>query len=105
MNPRNPFYVLDLAPEATPGDVERQGRKLLGLLELGAERGKTYTCPLGTYPRDATMVREALSVLRDPQRRRKEALIAKLFVPPSGEAKEPLDAPLKDAFLIRFRGL
>ena len=31
----NPFYVLGLRPECGRLDVEREGQKLLGMLELG----------------------------------------------------------------------
>jgi hypothetical protein len=110
MNPRNAYYVLELLPEATPGEVERQGRKLLGLIELGTARGTVYACPLGTFTRDATMVREALAMLRDPKRRAKERCLAAL-VDPAWQAAddtgldEDLDAAVPDALGIAYRGL
>lgn len=103
MNPKNAYYVLELAHDASPGEIERQGRKLLGLLELGAAKAATYTCPLGTFRRDGTMVREAMAALRDPKRRVREALLVRVL------AREPadkpfvdvdVDAPLPDAFRI-----
>ena len=75
MNPRNPFYVLEVAAAASPGEIERQGRKLLALLDVGAAKARSYRCPLGTFARDATMVREAMAALRDPPRR------ARFFAP------------------------
>jgi len=109
MNPKSPFYVLELRPEASPGEIERQGRKLLGLFEVGAKKAGTYSCPLGTFTRDETMVREAMAALRDPRRRAKEAcLVTLLSAEAAGEgdaALEP-DAPLEDAFLAGgYRGL
>lgn len=110
MNPKSPFYILELPPDASPGDIERQGRKLLGLFEVGAKKAGSYTCPLGTFERDATMVREAMAALRDPRRRAKEACLASLLTPDgTGEddagVVEP-DAPLEDAFLAGgYRGL
>jgi hypothetical protein len=110
MNPRNAYYVLELQPDATPGEIERQGRKLLGLIELGTTRGTVYACPLGSFTRDATMVRESLAKLRDPKRRAKEACLAAL-VDPSWQAAsetafdEDLDAAVPDALGIAYRGL
>jgi hypothetical protein len=110
MNPRNAYYVLELLPDATPGEIERQGRKLLGLIELGTARGTVYACPLGTFPRDATMVREAMARLRDPKRRAKERCLAALVDPAwqaAGDAglEEDLDAAVPDALRIAYRGL
>jgi len=105
MSPKNAFWVLGVSPDATPGEIEREGRKVLGLLEIGAESAKTYTCPFGELPRDATMVREAMAALRDPKRRAKERCLAKLGSGPRSEV-EDMDAPLADAFLIGgYRGL
>ena len=110
MNPRNPFYVLELPSTATPGDIERQGKKLLGLFEVGAERARTYSCVLGTFPRDPTMIREATAALRDPKRRGRDACLVRLLEqdadasPP--ETKIDADAPFADAFLVAgLRGL
>jgi hypothetical protein len=66
---KNPFYVLGLPPTATRAEVERQGQKLLGLLELGARQARSYATPLGDFPRDADLVRQAMAELRDPDRR------------------------------------
>lgn len=111
MNPKSPFYVLELGPDASPGEIERQGRKLLGLFEVGAKKAATYSCPLGTFSRDATMVREAMATLRDPRRRAKEACIVSLLAADAegdeeaGAQLEP-DGPLEDAFLAGgYRGL
>lgn len=102
MDPRSPYYVLELSPEASTAEMERQGQKLLGLLELDAARAKTYACPLGTFPRDATMVREALAALRDPERRANEACLVRFLVrePTAPERPREQDAPLEDAFRL-----
>ncbi|MCK6545854.1 hypothetical protein L6R52_08295 [Myxococcota bacterium] len=65
----NPFYVLGLRPSATRAELEREGQKLLGMLELGLDGAKEYVTPLGTFPRTAELVRTALAELRDPERR------------------------------------
>ena len=66
---RNPFYVLGLRPSATRLEVEREGQKLLGMLELGLRAAATYPTPLGAFPRTASDVRQAMAELRDPERR------------------------------------
>jgi hypothetical protein len=110
MNPRNPYYVLELPLDAGPGDVEREGRKLLGLIELGTARGTVYACPLGTFTRDATMVRDAMAALRDPKRMAKERCLAALMYGTAAEtddewADEDVDAPVPDALRIVYPGL
>jgi hypothetical protein len=106
VNAKNSFYVLELAPDASPADIERQGRKLLGMLELGIERSTTYTCPVGVFGRDATMVREAMARLRDPKSRLRESTLARALAGESRSGDDDPDAPLRDGFLIGgFRGL
>jgi hypothetical protein len=100
VNPRSPYYILELAPDATVADIERQGKKLLGLLEVGAAKAKTYTCPLGTFPRDETAIREATALRRDPVRRAREACLARFLVIDEGAAPLDQDAPLPDAFVL-----
>ncbi len=71
----NPFFVLGLAPDAPPREVEREAQKLLGMLELGLADATTYATPLGPRTRTAESVRAAAAVLRDPRRR----LVAELW--------------------------
>jgi hypothetical protein len=71
----NPFFVLGLAPDVSPREVEREAQKLLGMLELGLADAATYATPLGPRTRTAERVREAAAVLRDPRRR----LVAELW--------------------------
>ncbi len=114
MTPRNAYYVLGLAADATPGDIEREGRKLLGLLELGVGKAATYTCALGTFRRDATLVRESMALLRDPARRARESALAAILGtdrPASSVAEHARRsagpaAPLAEALrLAGYRGL
>jgi hypothetical protein len=66
---KNPFYLLGIAPSASAVEVEREGRKLLGMLELGLASARRYLSPLGERERTPEMVREAMAELRDPQKR------------------------------------
>lgn len=89
----NPFYLLGLPPSASRAEIERQGQKILSLLELGAKQGATYATPLGRFPRDADQVRQAMAELRDPSRRLLHevwaALPAETPVPPGEEETPP----------------
>jgi hypothetical protein len=76
----NPFHVLGLPPEATRGELERQGQKLLGQLELGVASAKSYQTPLGIEERTPERVREALATLRDGAARLRAELWAKALV-------------------------
>jgi hypothetical protein len=108
MTPRNPFYVLGLGADASPGDIEREGRKILGLFEVGAERAREYECALGRFDRDETMVRVAMAALRDPKRRAIEATLVRLMGDDAAldDPSEDLDLPLEGAFLVGgYRGL
>jgi len=99
VNRDNPFYILEAPAEATPGEIERQGRKIIALLEVGAEKAAHYSCPLGTFPRDATMVRDAIAALRDPKRRMTEAaLVQVLGASAPGAAPSDIDGPFEGAF-------
>ena len=101
MTRTNLFFVLGVPPRATPGEIERGGRKLLALLEVGGEVVQTYTTPYGDFPRDATMVREALAKLRDPRVRAKEALLAEVALreaPINPEHEVLFDDPCPTAF-------
>jgi len=101
MNPKNPFFVLEIASNSTPGEVERAGRKLLGLVEVGSEKVAHYTCSFGTFDRDATMIREAMSELRDPHKRARHALLASLLATdPDPDHSPAIDSPLADAFAL-----
>lgn len=65
----NPFYVLGLRPTCARAEVEREGQKLLGMLELGLAGSDRYRSPLGEHRRGPEHVREAMAELRDPDRR------------------------------------
>jgi len=100
MNPENPYFILEIDAAATPGEIERAGRKLLALLEVGSENVAQYTCSFGTFHRDATMIREAMSELRDPKKRARQALLASLLGASAASSEVDIDAPLADAFAL-----
>jgi hypothetical protein len=74
----NPFHVLALRPTATRAEIEREGQKLLGMLELGLQRAARYATPVGSVERTADKVRRAMAELRDPDRRLEHELWARL---------------------------
>lgn len=85
----NPFYVLGLAPSATRAEVEREGQKLLGMLELKLQSAARYATPVGSGERSADKVRRAMAELRDPERRLEHELWARLDPgSPAAEAHE-----------------
>ncbi|MBL9101431.1 MAG: hypothetical protein JNL82_10770 [Myxococcales bacterium] len=103
----NPFYVLGLRPTCSRLDVEREGQKLLGMLELGLKAAKTYMTPLGPQARTADKVRGAMAELRSPDRRLVHEFWAAL--PPAPEPPKPPPAvpqapgdmpPLTEAFAL-----
>jgi hypothetical protein len=96
---KNPFLVLGLARDASATEIEREGRKLLALLEAGAKKAASYATPWGPMPRTQDAVREAMAALREPRRR----ILHEAFVC-SGAApltpSEPAPEPIADAFEI-----
>lgn len=98
MSPRvteNPFYVLEVRPEASAMEVERAGQKLLAMLGVGLAGATDYSTPLGDFQRDDALVRWALDQLRDPVKRARHAGWAQLPpraaipVPPETDAAWP----------------
>jgi hypothetical protein len=87
----NPFYVLEVATDATPTDVERAGQRLLALLTVGSANAQTYATPLGPATRDTEQVRQALAALRDPEQRVVHELWANV-VPAGAQASRHSDA-------------
>ena len=65
----NPFLVLGITPAFSRREMEREGQKLLGMLELGMAEARSYPTVFGPRPRTPEMVREAMAELRDPGRR------------------------------------
>ncbi|PRP90019.1 hypothetical protein ENSA5_68790 [Enhygromyxa salina] len=95
----NPFYVLGLRPDCTRAEVERQGQKLIGMLELELSAALRYRSPLGEHPRSPQLVRAAMAELRDPNRRLLHELWASLD-PDAGPDASPdsgPDAPTDEA--------
>ena len=74
----NPFYVLGLRPDATRQAIERQGTKLLGMLELKLKSAAAYPTPVGRAERTPEKVRSAMAELRDPARRLDHEIWARL---------------------------
>ncbi len=66
---RNPFYVLGLRPDCARAEIEREGQKLIGMLELELSSATSYHSPIGIHRRTPELVREAMAELRDPNRR------------------------------------
>ena len=90
----NAFHVLELDASCGRIDVERQGQKLLAMLELGLSAAATYPTPVGPSKRDADKVRLAMAKLRDPDRRLEEELWARL--PAAAPAAEHVFDPDAD---------
>lgn len=74
----NPFYVLGLRPDATRAAIEREGQKLLGMLELSLQSAARYATPVGPAVRTVDKVRRAMAELRDPERRLEHEMWARL---------------------------
>jgi hypothetical protein len=85
----NPFFVLGVAPDASRLEIEREGQKLLGMIELGFADALTYATPLGPRGRDGEAVRAALAALRDPARRLVAELWARHAPPHAAAAPAP----------------
>ena len=94
----NPFEVLELGTAATAREITRQKDTLLGMLELGIERGKRYASLLGERERTAELVRDAARALEDPRSR----LRWELWIPPSAETTEPATSPLRTALVLHY---
>ena len=65
----NPFFVLDVPPDASRLEVERAGQKWLSMLALGLSEAQSYETPLGRRSRTVDEVRAAMAELRDPEKR------------------------------------
>lgn len=65
----NPFFVLGAEPDRPRVELEREGQKLLGMLELGLRSAATYATPTGPEARTPEAVRAALAELRAPEKR------------------------------------
>lgn len=93
----NPFYVLGLRPDATRQAIERQGTKLLGMLELKLKSAAAYPTPVGRAERTPEKVRAAMAELRDPARRLDHEIWARLdpeSLPAAEASATPCDEDL-----------
>jgi hypothetical protein len=86
----NPFLVLGLPTTASRLEIEREGQKLLGMLELGFAVAATYDTPLGPRTRTPELVRAAVATLRDPAKRLAAEVWARAPIAP---AREPTETP------------
>ena len=98
----NPFYVLGLRPTASRIDVEREGQKLLGMLELKIKAAGNYMTPLGPRARTADKVRQAMAELRSPDKRLLHEFWAAL--PPAPEPPKPPPAPRSEHEVVALPG-
>ena len=73
----NPFLVLGVKPDCSRIEAEREGMKILGMLELGLAEGLTYRTPSGPRKRDADLVRRAMAEMADPEKRLVHELLAR----------------------------
>lgn len=90
---QNPFHVLGLKPACSRQEMEREGQKLLGMLELGIAAASRYETPLGPAERTPEKVRQAMAVLRDPARRLEHEFWAGLDAGPVGSSDQAGAAP------------
>jgi hypothetical protein len=88
----NPFYVLEVRPDASAMEVERAGQRLLAMLGVGLEAARAYRTPAGDRPRDAELVRRALDELRNPDKRWMHEIWARLPAEPVPPAADPPEA-------------
>lgn len=92
----NAYYVLGLRPGVTRQQIEREGTKLLGMLELGMAAAQRYSTPIGVCERTPEQVRLAMAELRDPNKRVLHEVFALL---------EPVPVATKDAMEPRSAAL
>lgn len=97
----NPFAVLGLTLECSRKEFEREGQKLLGMLELSLDGAATYQTPAGPEERTAELVRWAMAELRDPDRR----LFHELFFLQPDQKEAPLNLEAPEAWKEAFRSL
>jgi len=93
----NPFFLLEVSPQASRAEVERAGQRLIGLLAVGSASAARYPTPLGEATRDADAVRQALATLRDPNERAIAELWAKVAPSRDGSWNEPAAQPWEAA--------
>jgi hypothetical protein len=74
----SPFFLLGLTPACSRIEVEREGQKLMAMLEVGMEEARRYPTPVGERERTVEQVRQAMADLRDPARRLGQELWAML---------------------------
>ncbi|HLT35256.1 MAG TPA: hypothetical protein VK034_03200 [Enhygromyxa sp.] len=101
----NPFYVLGLRPDCARAEVEREGQKLIGMLELELSSATRYRSPIGVHRRTPELVREAMAELRDPNRRLLHELWATLEPIDEVAGEAPAASESEQASLAPFPAL
>ena len=66
---RNPFFLLELKPDAARAEIERAGQRLLALWEIGNASAKRCLTPFGPVDRTDDDIRQAVARLREPRER------------------------------------
>lgn len=64
-----PFWVLEIGPSDDSKKMERSYKRLENSLKLSVEGAEFYQSPRGCFPRDEFLLREARSILLDPEKR------------------------------------
>ena len=83
-----PFWVLSLTPDASSQAVSQALQSISAQLKLGVEKARYFDTPMVVRERDEYLLREAKSILDNPDQR----LIAELwFVPASNQATDSSD--------------
>ncbi len=70
----NSFYVLELSPRASQGDIGLAATRLRTALSRGESGAASYLSPLGPQARTIAMVEVAILELSDPDRRIKHEI-------------------------------
>jgi hypothetical protein len=93
----NPFFLLEVSPQASRTEVERAGQRLIALLAVGSASAARYDTPFGPATRDADAVRQALATLRDPNERAVQELWAEVAPNREGTWNTPAAQPWEAA--------
>ena len=64
-----PFWVLELETSADNREIEKAYAKLSGAIKLQLPRAEFYNSPLGNHSRDEFLLRDARSLLINPETR------------------------------------
>jgi len=85
----NPFFVLDLPPDASAAQIDRQSQMWLSMLAADLADARRYATPFGAGERTAELVRAAAAELADPARRLTHEWWARGFAAAEGAGGRP----------------